>query len=57
MSEQRYTESKTIFFAHDQVKAINDWRFATRKPSEAAAVRELVELGLEAAAAAERIAS
>jgi hypothetical protein len=33
---------------HDELAAVDDWRFARRMPSRAAAIRELLRLGLSA---------
>ena len=49
MRERTYTERTVVFLAPEQTKAIDDHRFATRKRSEAAAIRELLHLGLKAA--------
>jgi hypothetical protein len=38
-----------IMLDHDELSAIDDWRFRMRMPSRAAAVRELLRLGLAAA--------
>jgi hypothetical protein len=46
---RNFTERTVAFLAAEQVKAIDDYRFATRKRSEAAAIRELIDLGLAAA--------
>jgi hypothetical protein len=48
--QHAYTERTVTYLAAAQVKRIDDYRFATRKRSEAAAVRELLDLGLQAAA-------
>ena len=37
-----------IMLDDDELSAIDDWRFQMRMPSRAAAVRELLRLGLEA---------
>ena len=37
-----------IMLQPDEMKAIEDWRFTTRMPSRAAAVRELLRRGLAA---------
>ena len=34
--------------AQDELKALDDWRFARRMPSRASAVRELLKRGLAA---------
>ena len=48
---QDYTERTVTFLSTAQTQAIDDYRFATRKRSAAAAIRELLDLGLEAATA------
>jgi hypothetical protein len=54
MSAQRnLTERTVVMLAPEQVERIDDWRFATRKRSESAAIRELIDLGLQAAARGE----
>ncbi len=37
-----------IMLSADEWKALDDWRFAKRMPSRAAAIRELLKRGLEA---------
>ena len=37
-----------IMLALAEVKALDDWRFAKRMPNRAAAIRELLRLGLAA---------
>jgi hypothetical protein len=37
-----------IMLAAEEWKALDDWRFAKRMPSRAAAIRELLKRGLEA---------
>lgn len=46
MSEQGRVERLQIMLAEDELAALDDWRFARRMPSRAAAVRELLRLGL-----------
>jgi hypothetical protein len=41
-------ERLQIMLTDDELKAVDDWRFATRMPSRAAAVRELLKRGLAA---------
>jgi hypothetical protein len=41
-------ERLQIMLSTDEVKALDDWRFAKRMPSRAAAVRELLRRGLAA---------
>ncbi|HSA80183.1 MAG TPA: hypothetical protein VLE23_05130 [Geminicoccaceae bacterium] len=38
-----------IMLDDDELRAVDDWRFQMRMPSRAAAVRELLRLGLGAA--------
>ena len=46
MSEQGRGERLQIMLTEDELSALDDWRFARRMPSRAAAVRELLRLGL-----------
>lgn len=48
MSEQGRGERLQIMLAEDELSALDDWRFERRMPSRAAAVRELLRLGLSA---------
>ena len=41
-------ERLQIMLTDDELKAVDDWRFSTRMPSRAAAVRELLKRGLAA---------
>jgi hypothetical protein len=41
-------ERLQIMLAENELKALDDWRFASRMPSRAAAVRELLKRGLAA---------
>ena len=41
-------ERLQIMLASDELAALDDWRFAHRMPSRAAAVRELLKRGLSA---------
>lgn len=41
-------ERLQIMLADDELAALDDWRFARRMPSRAAAVRELLKRGLSA---------
>jgi hypothetical protein len=52
MSQRNLTERTVVMLAPEQVERIDDWRFATRKRSESAAIRELLDLGLQVATAA-----
>jgi hypothetical protein len=49
MSQRKLTERTVVFLAPEQVEQIDNHRWATRKRSEAAAIRELIDLGLKAA--------
>lgn len=42
------TERLQLMLDDDELKAIDDWRFACRMPSRAAAIRELLRRGLAA---------
>lgn len=48
MSEQSRGERLQIMLTEDELAALDDWRFARRMPSRAAAVRELLRRGLSA---------
>jgi hypothetical protein len=41
-------ERLQIMLTQEELKALDDWRFASRMPSRAAAVRELLKRGLAA---------
>ena len=41
-------ERLQIMLTHEELKALDDWRFTRRMPSRAAAVRELLKRGLAA---------
>jgi hypothetical protein len=41
-------ERLQIMLTDDELKAVDDWRFRTRMPSRASAVRELLKRGLAA---------
>ncbi|HUK59593.1 MAG TPA: hypothetical protein VLV50_10225 [Stellaceae bacterium] len=43
-------ERLQIMLSPDELAAIDDWRFAQRMPSRAAAIRELIRLGIDAVA-------
>jgi hypothetical protein len=49
MSDASRAERLQIMLTEDELVALDDWRFARRMPSRAAAVRELLRLGLAAA--------
>lgn len=46
MSEQNRGERLQIMLTEDELALLDDWRFANRMPSRAAAVRELLNRGL-----------
>lgn len=46
MGELTRGERLQIMLDPDELKAIDDWRFATRMPSRASAIRELLKRGL-----------
>lgn len=48
MSDLNRDERLQIMLTNDELSALDDWRFARRMPSRAAAVRELLRLGLAA---------
>jgi len=48
MSDQNRDERLQIMLTEEELAALDDWRFARRMPSRAAAVRELLRLGLAA---------
>jgi len=48
VSDINRDERLQIMLTDDELVALDDWRFARRMPSRAAAVRELLRLGLNA---------
>jgi len=48
MGELNRGERLQIMLTDDELKAVDDWRFAARMPSRASAVRELLKRGLAA---------
>jgi hypothetical protein len=48
MGELNRGERLQIMLTDDEMKTVDDWRFTTRMPSRAAAVRELLKRGLAA---------
>lgn len=48
MSELMREQRLQIMLTEDELSAIDDWRFARRMPTRAAAVRELLKRGLAA---------
>ena len=53
MSEVNRGERLQIMLTEEELRALDDWRFAQRMPSRAAAVRELLRRGLADAGALE----
>ena len=48
MNERVRGERLQIMLTENELAALDDWRFARRMPSRAAAIRELLRLGLAA---------
>ena len=48
MSDPNRDERLQIMLTEEELSALDDWRFARRMPSRAAAVRELLRRGLAA---------
>ena len=48
MSDQNRGERLQIMLTEDELALLDDWRFSSRMPSRAAAVRELLKRGLAA---------
>jgi hypothetical protein len=48
MSDPNRIERLQIMLTEEELRALDDWRFASRMPSRAAAVRELLRRGLAA---------
>ncbi|MCO5161697.1 MAG: hypothetical protein M9939_11205 [Mesorhizobium sp.] len=48
MAELERAERLQIMLSAEELRAVEDWRFARRMPSRAAAVRELLRRGLAA---------
>jgi len=48
MGEIQRGERLQIMLSHEELKAIDEWRFVTRMPSRASAIRELLKRGLTA---------
>jgi hypothetical protein len=46
--DEKRIERLQVMLGADELKALDDWRFARRMPSRAAAVRELLKRGLAA---------
>ena len=49
MSDLSRGERLQLMLSPEELQAIDDWRFTTRMPSRAAAIRELLKRGLAAA--------
>jgi hypothetical protein len=49
MSNLSRGERLQIMLSPEEVQALDDWRFEARMPSRAAAIRELLNRGLQAA--------
>lgn len=47
-AEAPRVERLQIMLREDELRALDDWRFARRMPSRAAAIRELLKRGLAA---------
>ena len=48
MSDSSRGERLQVMISDEELKALDDWRFARRMPSRASAVRELLKRGLAA---------
>lgn len=48
MSSLNRAERLQIMLSPEEIRALDDWRFAYRMPSRAAAIRELLKRGLAA---------
>lgn len=48
MGELARGERLQIMLSHEELRALDDWRFDKRMPSRAAAIRELLKRGLAA---------
>lgn len=48
MGDLERGERLQIMLTHEELEALDNWRFARRMPSRAAAVRELLKRGLSA---------
>jgi hypothetical protein len=46
MSELNRPDRLQIMLSPEEIRALDDWRFARRMPSRAAAIRELLRRGL-----------
>ena len=48
MGDLQRGERLQIMLSHDELAALDEWRFSKRMPSRAAAIRELLKRGLVA---------
>jgi hypothetical protein len=48
MGELQRGERLQIMLSHDELSALDEWRFVKRMPSRASAIRELLKRGLAA---------
>lgn len=48
MAEKRKLERLQIILTLEELDALDDWRFANRMPTRAAAIRELMKRGMAA---------
>jgi hypothetical protein len=48
MGELNRGERLQLMLSHEELRALDDWRFEKRMPSRAAAIRELLRRGLAA---------
>ena len=46
MTEVKGSERLQIILTDDEITALDDWRFANRMPTRAAAIRELMKRGM-----------
>jgi hypothetical protein len=46
--DQKRAERLQVMLTPDELRALDDWRFAARMPSRASAIRELLKRGLAA---------
>jgi hypothetical protein len=46
MTEMNRSERLQIILTEEELAALDDWRFATRMPTRAAAIRELMKRGM-----------
>ena len=53
MSEANREERLQVMLTESELTALDDWRFARRMPSRAAAIRELLKRGLAAEGASQ----